>query len=472
MDFMIAIAALILAGPASAQDLVTLLNGNQVEGRIAAENEEGVEVLVPSGRLRLRRDDIQKTDASRPFERYVGYGWALLKKKDFSQAETVYREGIEKFDQDPEKKKLLELGLLEAGQGLLGQRRFGDARRVFDALLEADPEHPEGRRLAEETNRACRRIGREIEGYRKAIEADPDNDHARYQLGLRQESLGRVEEAREQYLAIVSRYPQVQPEQFNGRLDLLRGFIQKHMVVTGPGAEAAESDSRYKPAMPGGWERHSSSRVVILHHQADLAREAAAVAENLLPRLETEYGLPEDSEPYTIWIYRDEAEYVQATGRAGTLGFCEEARKVLLYQTAPRLLRSVLPHELAHATLYRRYRRIPSWLDEGLAVRQEWGCELYYDRTREWIDRGAAFSLVELFRKNAVQIPKEQREIFYGQAFTLVDYLDHEQGGRERLLQLLEALSSGKELAPSLQTLYRIPTLLELEKLWKRYVEL
>ena len=461
------------ASPATglSQDLVTLKNGNQLTGRIRSQEDSRIELLLPSGTVRLLRSEIRSIDGSRPFERYLEYGQALRRKEDFKQAAEVYLEGAAKYGADPKQKGPLLTGLLESGKGLLRARRFVESRSASRRLLEMDPKSPDGRKLLIISERMCRKIEKEISGFQHALSERPENDFARYHLGLRYESLGQTDRARQEYETILKRYP-VDLKQFRGKIHLLRGFIGRHLVVSEESSAPPEAAETPRGTTSDRFGRHQSSRVAIYHYNQELAEEVAQVAEELIPKLEAEFEIAPDRRPYVIFIYRDEAEYIEATGRKGTAGYCEAARKIHLHQATPRLLRSVLPHELTHATLYRRFKGLPSWLDEGLAVRNEKGSGIYLDRVKEWMEAGTTFRFNELAKKRVLKLGAEERTVFYGQSYTLVDFLYQEHGGRDKLLRFMEAASSGKDADSTLKEIYELKGMEELEILWKSYMEL
>ncbi len=455
----------------NAQDLVIFKSGNEVLGRILADEGDTLQFLVPSGKIPIQKGALTKIDRSRPFDRYLLYGWKLVNKKDFAQAETVYREGIRQFGDDAAQKESMVSGLLEVGRGFLSQRRYEQGREALAALLQADPENAEGRKLLDETERMCRKIRKEIGGFRRVLEETPDNDFARFHLGMRLESLGETDKAREEYLSIIKRYPQLNPKKFDGRIDYLRAFIRKHMVVSEEEAKPAQSPQAFTESLPGEWKKLREARLLIFHHNYDLAKEVAGKANEVLVKVEKELRVTSDELPYIIYIYRNHQEYAEATGMPGTAGYCEKARVIHLYQTAPRLVRSVLPHELAHATLYRRFSRLPSWLDEGIAVRYEWGANIYYSRIKRFFEKGETFPIGELFKQKASKLFGSKREIFYAQCYTLVDFLHNEVGGWDALFRFTRTVSEGK-LESALKQVYGMESPQELEKRWKRYMEL
>jgi tetratricopeptide (TPR) repeat protein len=307
-------------------------------------------------------------------------------------------------------------------------------------------------------------------GLRGAIQEAPDNDYARFQLGLRYEALGSPDKAREEYLNILQRYPQVDVSKMEGRLDLLRAFIQNHMVV-----EEAPPPEDLSPALrraiPGPWKKSRTPRLTIHHHNPDLAAEIARIAEPAIERLERELEIPADRQPYALFVYRDNAAFQAGTGHSIATGYCSKPMVVHLCQTAPRLLQSVLPHELAHATLYRIYPNLPSWIDEGLAVRQEWGRELYYMNVKRWLARQDTFPLRELLQTKVTSLETARREVFYGQAFTLVDFLCQEHGGHEKFRQFIEQVASGKPVPAGLESVYGFQSIEALERIWKAHME-
>lgn len=464
------LASVAFLNTGAAQDLITLRNGNQLTGRIASQKESTLELLVPAGRVKLETGSIREIDQSRPFERYLTYGWSLLKKSDFPQAEIVYSEGLEKHGADAARRDALLAGLLEAGRGFLKARRYEDGRRTIGRLLEVAPDHQKGLEERATAESMCRKIRRELSGFQHLIEKQPRNDFARYHLGLRYESLGQTDKAREEYQEILRHYP-VDLDQFQGEVHRLRGFISRHLVVkevtltptprTGEPPESSEKRQRLRTA-----------RTAIFHWSPKVARDLARIADEAIRKLEKEFEIPADERAYLVFVHRTREEYNETTGAEGTTGYSEGARKIHLYQTEPALLDAIFPHELVHATLYRRYTGLPSWLDEGLAVRYEGGHGLYYDRVKSWLAEGKVLPFDELLKKKAARLSAEDRKLFYGQAYTLVDFLYQEHGGREKMVQFLLAVSGGGEAEAGLKKVYGFSSVNELEALWRKYLEL
>ncbi|MDA0837014.1 MAG: hypothetical protein O2857_04455 [Planctomycetota bacterium] len=453
----------------SAQDLVVLRNGTEMTGRITASTAESIELRMPSSRITLNRSQIKKLDRSRPFNLYITYGWALLQKEDFAQAEELYFEGAVNFKTDEAQRKLMLTGLLEVGRGLLSHRLFVDSRRCLEKVLVLDSENAEAKGLLDEAGRMCRKIQKEMEGFLQALHENPDNDFARYHLGLRYESLGENEKAQEEYETILKR-SKVDITKFNGLLHM-RGFIKRHMVVSEDEAEVS-SDENQSGQNLDQMEGLKSPRAVIYHYNRRLALDVVEVVDKVLSGIEEEFNVPSDGIPYTIFVYRDEKEYSEATGLPGSVGFAAGPRKIHLYMTAPRMLKSVLPHELVHATLYRQYHSLPSWVDEGLAVRYEQGPGIYYDRVKQWMQDSTTYPFKDFMKKSALRLSDDKRSVFYGQAYTLVDFLYVEHGGRTKMLEFLRAISQTKRVEASLRQVYGLKSMAELEKQWRKFMEL
>jgi hypothetical protein len=315
----------------------------------------------------------------------------------------------------------------------------------------------------------CRKIQKEVEGFVQALHEKPDNDFARYHLGLRYESLGENEKAQAEYETILKR-SKVDITKFNGLVHM-RGFIKRHMVVSEEAAAVSSGDKKYSKNLRQ-MEGLKSPKAVIYHYNRRLALDVVKIVEKVLPGIEKEFNVPSDRIPYTIFIYKDDKEYAEATSLPGSAGFASGPRKIHLYQTAPRMLNSVLPHELVHATLYRQYRSLPSWLDEGLAVRYEQGPGIYYDRVKQWMKESATYPFKDFMKKSALRLSDDNRSVFYGQAYTLVDFLYLEHGGRTKMLEFLGTTSRTKNIAASLRQVYDLQSVAVLEKQWRKFMEL
>ena len=208
----------------------------------------------------------------------------------------------------------------------------------------------------------------------------PGNTQALFMLGLIEEALGKGDAAREQYLAVIGGRPA------NQSLDNLRDAA--HAKVTG-----VRVAFDLRPVCPL-WRKSDRGRpkelrygpFVIQHNNDDLAERVARVLEFHLTRpiLDGVLG-PEDPFPQecNVRIFPDESAFQASGGKEVWAGGQSrftlangklKSATIQLYQTAPELMESAIPHELAHVRLVASahfYEGLPLWLLEGVATAAE-----------------------------------------------------------------------------------------------------
>jgi len=136
----------------------------------------------------------------------------------------------------------------------------------------------------------------------------------------------------------------------------------------------------------GEWQSLAGQRVAVHWYDGDAAFGGLAlgVAEQAVDRMrEMIDPALAPSEPFDLYLYASEADLVPAlpaTGREWVVGHAYPELRVALAVVPPgsesaSTMRRLIPHELTHLLLYEalgsRYRRLPSWLNEGLAVVSE-----------------------------------------------------------------------------------------------------
>lgn len=127
-----------------------------------------------------------------------------------------------------------------------------------------------------------------------------------------------------------------------------------------------------------------------------------------------------------------------------------------------------LPHELTHVVVAERFthRRIPRWIDEGMAILAE--PRPKQDRRRralaDSLKRNRPFQALELTALPDYP-PLDRRDIFYGQSASLVAYL-MERESPARFVEFAE-LSTQIGAEPALARVYGVGSWAELEGDWR-----
>ncbi len=146
--------------------------------------------------------------------------------------------------------------------------------------------------------------------------------------------------------------------------------------------------------------------------------------------------------------------------------------RILTYQTARGLYKTILPHELGHVMLLAsiNYNSIPRWLNEGWATQMEYD---YQKRYRQWkikaaIASGQAMSLEKMFQLRKYPKTSQETSIFYAQAYSFVAFL-LKMGGWNQLGKLAQTVRNQSSLK-ALETVYGIQGIKNWERRWKEFV--
>jgi hypothetical protein len=178
-----------------------------------------------------------------------------------------------------------------------------------------------------------------------------------------------------------------------------------------------------------------------------------------------------------IYIYRNQAEFLAATGKSpwihGTAFY--DKREIVSYKWDQGFLDMLLPHELSHL-IFRDFvgfkGEVPLWLDEGVAQWEE-------TRKRAWalsvvknlIARKEYIPLRELTRidSSSDKDPALSAKL-YAQAASLVGYLI-EKYGATRFVAFCRELRDGKNMDAALSFVYTdtVPDMETLEKKWSQH---
>ena len=127
-------------------------------------------------------------------------------------------------------------------------------------------------------------------------------------------------------------------------------------------------------------------------------------------------------------------------------------------------------HEVTHILVYRAgnsvFRRVPSWINEGLAEYGNVKPSYSYDIALDFAV--ATNRLLPLMSMTTISRTPEDAIIFYGQARSIVKLMIAREGP-EGMKALMTALKEGKKVDDAIQQVYGL-TLLELENVWRESV--
>ena len=467
--FQLIFAVLVIAQTASvvfAVDVVHLNSGRRLYGDITAHLDDGVTLQTPTATMHLPRTSYRAISREDRPEWYLAEGTKLPDPK----AVELYERGTAAHPNDRAILSALLDTYVKLARTELRGGTLSAARMYFNKALAFDNDIIEARQGLRSCDVLERRSKGQIEGLKHELEKHPDNDYARFQLGMAYERIGQVQQAYEQYQRIIRG-----KMQFKGGVEKiaeLRAFLDASIIILpeSPLEEANEPD----PSEIGPARQMESEYFIIMHHDEDLAREAAAVADetyaDVLKLLGNSTPADPDAPRATIHLVPTRAQFAQATGSSVTTGHATVAGDIYIYAPYVDAIRSTVRHEVAHMAAYRTVGKLPVWADEGLAIRQEPDCWTHYITMRQAVRQKAVLPINALLSvRNINELPNQKAvELFYQQTFTFVDYLVEERGGIDKLIEFARAAQLSP--ADAARRVYQAGSLEELQKQWMEFV--
>ena len=392
-----------------------------------------------------------------------------------------YRKGLEIFDRlagfvpGIVERNRTVIAAAHAGYGkrLLEFRRFNEGRSHYEQAVKLDPAilprlkdevvvarfsplvaeiNEKGRTL---TDARWETLAAEL----KAIIAlDDRNPHFHYALAVCYHELDRYEDAAREYAVITGEKPDL------AKLPASLTDLQKRAKLkteTDP-IILSFRQPRFTDVRPGAMQVLETKHFIIHHHNDEMALLIARGAEYYLKRNYRVFldDMPEN--PWTkkcdIFVYNTKEEYLRnsrqaawspamasTTGIAGVL----ERHHIMTYQQIEDLLASHLPHEITHivhAAVIHYSRANPTWLREGIAVRQEpWFKRFRMARIiQEAQADGKLLTLEQIVTQKGYPDAKLV-DLFYAQSYALVEALER-TGTRGQFTQFCRQVTSMEPL--------------------------
>jgi tetratricopeptide (TPR) repeat protein len=240
---------------------------------------------------------------------------------------------------------------------------------------------------------------------------------------------------------------------------------------------------RYTESEPGDWKKLESDRFVAYHHNEKVASLVLQSAEYYVDRVLSNMGLPKSvlwKGKCPLYIYRNKADYRKASGQAEWSGGVSSVtsrggkllrQKIQSYQTAPKLLNSVLPHELGHLVFMSsiRYgRRYPLAMHEGVAVYNElaYRRSFYRGVLKTHLRTETTLPMGELLKMK--KYPAKP-DLFYAQGASFVQYLISARGKADFYKFSLEVEKLGTLKA--LTKYYGFKDYAEVDSYWRTWAK-
>ena len=236
----------------------------------------------------------------------------------------------------------------------------------------------------------------------------------------------------------------------------------------------------------GNWTTLATEHFQIFHQNDALANRVGESLEQFWQRILKELAPPDFNGTWPkrceVYIYPSKKEYAAKTG---TKSWAEgvthirfqqgrlQQQTIHIYQGAPLLLVSILPHELTHAMTpwFMNYQRdVPLWLGEGIAMLSE---PAFHQNHRLRLITAQSRSnrllpLATLVKLAAYPQDKDQAELFYAQSYSLVDFLVQTYG-IDKLWRFGHQFST-TSVATAFQNVYGLASIDELEREWRKTV--
>lgn len=243
--------------------------------------------------------------------------------------------------------------------------------------------------------------------------------------------------------------------------------------VETPPAEISFDDNQYS------WNSMSSGQVTLLWYEGSnsFAGSLMETAWQALNRLAEDTGTSLEGGA-RIYIYDGSQDLLGALvyPQEWTGGVAFTEFSTIAIGISPKNLdwgKGAIAHELAHLAIHHFIFNgygveLPTWLDEGLAMHAEG--ELSGDfqyNLEESIANDTLFSVKSLCSSFPAQ--DSEARLAYAQSYSLVEYLLEEQGGQEKMLDLLEAFSQGSGYVEALDKVYGLD-IEQLDSLWQDYI--
>ena len=234
------------------------------------------------------------------------------------------------------------------------------------------------------------------------------------------------------------------------------------------------------------FEKFERGHFIVYHNNRSVANKLSWKAEYHYKRIVNHLGVRsfrpwEAKEKCPIYLYRAKTDYLKATGAPEwSVGIAQyNPFRFASYEGAPNLLIDTLPHEMTHMLLYifMDEKRIPLWLNEGMAQFEEEDQKSNYHRKRliKWHMReGNYIPLKELINiKNLQNMDEERVSLFYAEAASVVDHLITDNI-RANYGRFLTSIKNGDTAEAALKKAYQWKYkngIGDLEKRWLDFIK-
>lgn len=225
------------------------------------------------------------------------------------------------------------------------------------------------------------------------------------------------------------------------------------------------------PVFASGWGALEGSRFTIWTSDSEPeARRALAGLEEMADGMEALWGpLPAHAPPLRVYLFGDLAGLRSMGAQGYSKGFFQSGPDYDAIAAAAGEADSIraLRHEYVHRVLHRTARRLPQWLEEGLAElystlsrdRAHWFAgqpipsHIEFLRRARWVDFAA---LERMHLDEGLWFRADGVMLYYGQSWALAHYLAIASPRAAHFQAFLDRLMRGEEAAAALEAEYRM----------------
>ncbi len=225
------------------------------------------------------------------------------------------------------------------------------------------------------------------------------------------------------------------------------------------------------------WQNLTEGMVTLHWYEGEqsFADEVMLTIEDALNWLEADTGATL-LEPVEIYLYADSQDL------QGSMIFPQEWTGGVAYPRYGRIAIGINPgnldwgkralvHELTHLVVHQMtlspYGGMPTWLDEGLAVRSEGSLVYYYVNALNQAIESNSLISVQSISSPFSAIP-DLATLSYAESYTVVDYLITTYG-KDKMFELLETFREGASYDGALMEVYGFD-IDGLDRLWREYL--
>jgi len=232
------------------------------------------------------------------------------------------------------------------------------------------------------------------------------------------------------------------------------------------------------------WQINKSTHFIVYYQEApqEYIDEVIAQAEGYYNTITEKLGFTRYKDFWTwqkrtkIYLFRDKKEYHRVTSQPQWSGGSSRVitREIYTYVRMDNFFNTILPHELGHI-IFREFigygRRLPLWVDEGVATY----CEKGETQDGLLLTRAIAKTIFFMDLKELGGINRANLimpEIFYAEAASVIEFLIKAYG-REKFADFCHALKELREdqsWEAALVDVYHFNSLQEMNDAWIKFL--